>query len=252
MIYALGICLFFSTFGYIMFIWKLWLIDEVMDSATVILLGGSPLLLVGIGIRHYSVPLLWWMVVLMSGGSLAYTAMEEYYERASIREQQLHDLQRLKIKVQFNSDDEKAWRDLATLYMRLEKYDLAIDAYKNAIKQEPYDVADLRFHLNVALNQRKSGRMRDIRVCPHCKQATPRRSEVCIHCGTSIHFDFWKYISKPEVYNDIVRYVVLILASVAIVVLVLSEFPLQVKAVIAMTAVIVCAFLIWRSIDSVE
>ena len=72
-----------------------------------------------------------------------------------------------------------------------------------------------------------------------------------MNCGEPMHFEFVKFISTPDVYGDVIRYVVLGICGAGILFLVLSEVSLEIKAVIATATFIVCAFLIWRSIDSV-
>lgn len=252
MIFILGICLLLSAFGFLMLLWKLWLVDGTMDAAIAVLLGMGAMILVGMGIRNASIPLLWLMVVLMGGGSLLFITLDDYYEKTSARRRHLDDIKRLKLKLEFNADDWRTWRDLGAIYMQLEMYDQAIGAYKNAIRLEPADVMKLRRTLNDALDLHKMGKMSDVSICPNCKEETPRRSKVCVHCGAPMRFDFVKFISTPDVYGDIIRYVILSLAAVTILVLVLPQFSLEVKAVIAMATVIVCAFLIWRSIENVE
>jgi len=251
MIFILGTCLLLSAFGYLMLLWKLWLIDGTMEAPVAILLGMGAMIFVGMGIRNASFPLLWLMVAIMGGGSLLYVTLDNHYEQTSARRRHLDDIRRLKGRVEFNAADWRAWRDLAKEYSHLEMYDQAIEAYKNAIRLDPPDVMKLRRMLNDALDMRKAGKMSDVSICPNCKSETPRASKICINCGAPMRFEFMKFISTPDVYGDIIRYIVLSLAGVGILVLVLSQFSIEVKAVIAMATVIVCAFLIWRSIENV-
>lgn len=251
MIFILGICLLLSAFGYLMLLWKLWLIDGTMEAPIAVLLGMGALIFVGMGIRNVNIPLLWFMVLLMGGGSLLYISLDNHYEQTSARRRHLDDIRKLKGRLEFNTADWRAWRDLAKEYMQLEMYDQAVEAYKNAIRLDPPEAMKLRRNLNDALDLRKAGKMSDVSICPNCNQETPRSSKVCINCGAPMRFEFVKFISSPDVYGDIIRYVVLSLAAVAILVLVLSQFSLEVKACIAMATVIVCAFLIWRSIENV-
>lgn len=251
MIFILGIFLLLSSFGYLMLLWKLWLIDGTMDAPVAILLGMGALIFVGMGIRQASIPLLWLMVVLMGGGSLLFITLDDYYEKNSRRQRLLDDIKKLQLRTELNAADWRAWRDLGAACMQLELFDQAIDAYKNAIRLDPPDVMKIRKSLNDALDSRTAGKMSDVSICPNCNAETPRNSKVCVHCGQPMHFEFVKFISTPDVYGDIIRYVILSLAGVTILVLVLSQFSLEVKAVIAMATVIVCAFLIWRSIENV-
>lgn len=234
-----------------MLLWRLWLIDGTMDAGIAMLLGGSAMLIVGYGIRNVSIPLLWIMAVLMGGGSILYSALDDHYERTSMRRRYLDDIRRLKQQLELNTDDWRAWRDLGKAYAQLEMYNDAVEAYKNAIRLDPPDVIKLRFSLNKTLDMRKAGKMSDVSICPNCKEETPRGSKVCIHCGASMRFEFVKFISTPDVYGDMIRYIVLGLSGAAILTLIFSQFSLEVKAVIAMATVAVCAFLIWRSIESV-
>ena len=234
-----------------MLLWKLWLIDGTMDAAIAILLGGGALILTGMGIRNASIPLLWLMVFLMGGGSILYVALDDHYEKTSIRRRHLEDIKKMQQRVEFNAADWLSYRELGKLYAQLEMYDEAIEAYKNAIRLDPPDVMKIRQSLNDALDLRKAGKMSEVSICPNCKLETPRHSKICINCGAPMRFEFMKFISSPDVYGDIIRYVVLGIAGVGILILLLSQFSLEVKAVIAMATVIVCAFLIWRSIESV-
>ena len=251
MIFLLGICLLFSAFGYLMLLWKLWLVDGTMDAAIAILLGGGALILTGMGIKNVAFPFLWLMVGLMGGGSILYVTLDNYYEKTSIRRRHLDDVRKMQQRIEFNAADWLAYRELGKLYAQLEMYDKAIEAYKNAIRLDPPDVMKIRQSLNDTLDMRKAGKMSDISICPNCKLETPRDSKVCVNCGAPMRFEFIKFISSPDVYGDIIRYVVLGICGAGILVLLLSQFSLEVKAVIAMATVIVCAFLIWRSIDSV-
>lgn len=234
-----------------MLLWKLWLIDGTMDAAVAILLGGGALILTGMGMKNASIPLLWLMVILMGGGSILYVALDGYYEKTSIRRRHLDDVRKMQQRIEFNSADWLAYRELGKLYAHLEMYDQAVDAYKNAIRLDPPDVMKIRQSLNDALDLRKAGKMSEVSICPNCQLETPRSSKVCVNCGAPMRFEFIKFISSPDVYGDIIRYVVLGICGVGILILVLSQFSLEIKACIAMATVIVCAFLIWRSIDSV-
>ena len=251
MIFILGICLLFSAFGFLMLLWKLWLIDGTMDAGTAILLGGGGMILTGMFIRNLSIPLLWLMVALMGGGSIAYVKLDDHYESTSARRRHLDDINKLKLRLQLNNDDWRAWRDLGEKYAKLEMYDLAVMAYKNGIRLDPPEVMKLRQSLNDVLDLGKAGKMSDVSICPNCQQETPRKSKTCVHCGAPMHFELAKFISTPDVYGDIIRYVVLGIGGAGIAFLVLSQFSLEIKAVVAMATVMVCAFLIWRSIESV-
>lgn len=234
-----------------MLLWRLWLIDGTMDAGIAILMGGGALLFLGYSIRITSIPLMWMMVGLMGGGSILYVVLDNHYEQTSIRRRYLDDVRKMKQRVLYNTGDWLAYRELGKLYAQLEMYNEAVEAYKNAIRLDPPNVMKIRQSLNETLAMRKAGKMSDINICPHCKLETPRDSKVCINCGAPMRFEFIKFISTPDVYGDIIRYIVLSLTGVAILVLVMSQFSLEVKAVIAMATVIVCAFLIWRSIESV-
>lgn len=251
MIFFLGICLLFTTFGYLMLLWRLWLIDGTMDAGFAILLGGGAMMIVGYGIRNVSIPLLWIMAGLMGGGSILYNALDNHYEHTSMRRRYLDDIRKLKGRLQFNTSDWRAWRDLGKAYAQLEMYNDAIEAYKNAIRLDPPDAMQLRESLNKTLDLHKAGKMSDVSICPNCNEETPRASKACIHCGAPMRFEFVKFISTPDVYGDMIRYIVLGLCGAAILALIFSQFSLEVKAVIAMATVAVCAFLIWRSIESV-
>ena len=222
-----------------------------MDAPVAMLLGLGALIFVGMGIRNASIPLLWFMTLLMGGGSILYVTLDNHYEQTSAQRRHLEDIRKLKGRLEFNSADWRAWRDLGKKYMQLEMFDQAIEAYKDAIRLDPPDVMKLRRDLNDALDQRKLGKMSEVSICPNCNQETPSNSKVCVNCGAPMRFEFVKFISSPDVYGDIIRYVVLGLAGVGILMLVLSQFSLEVKACIAMATVMVCAFLIWRSIESV-
>ncbi|MEO6908378.1 MAG: tetratricopeptide repeat protein [Abditibacteriaceae bacterium] len=251
MIFLLGICLLFASFGYLMLLWRLWLVDGTMDAGIAILLGGGAMLVVGYGIRNISFPLLWIMAALMGGGSILYIALDDYYERTSMRRRYLDDIRKLKQQLQFNTADWHAWRDLGKAYAQLEMYTNAVEAYKNAISLDPPDGRKLRLSLNDALDMRKAGKMSDVSICPNCKEETPRGSKACINCGTTMRFEFVKFISTPDAYGNVIRYIVLGISGAAILALIFSQFSLEVKAIIAMATVIVCAFLIWRSVENV-
>lgn len=250
MIYLLGFCLFLSACGYFLLLWKLWLVDGTLDTPLLILFGGGGLALVAIGIKNASIPLLWVTVVLLGGGSILYNVLEDYFEKTSNRRSRLETIAKLKQRVAFNAADWISWRDLAKLYMQLEMFEEAIAAYKNAIRENPPEVMKLRQSLNEALNEKHVGKMSDLDICPHCQEETPRKSKTCIHCGKSTNFEFWSWISSPEVYGDVVLYIILALAALAITVVLFTHLTLEVKAVIAMAAVAVCGFLIWRSIEN--
>jgi len=250
MIYLLGICLLLTSFGYFMLLWRLWLIDGVLDTPFLILFGGGAFIFIGIGIRHASIPLLWLAVFLMGGGSILYNVLDDHYEKNSIKDRYRDDVAKYKRRIEFNAADWMAMRELAKAYMKLEMYDEAIQTYKDAIRLDPPEVTRLRQGLNDALDLRKAGKLSDISICPHCRLETPISSKVCVHCGQPMRFEFWKFISSPEVYGDIVRYVVLALAALAVLVLLLSQLSIEVKAVLAMSCVIVGGFLLWRSIDN--
>lgn len=251
MIFVLGLCLLFSTFGYLMLLWKLWLIDGTMDAGFAILLGGGGLILLGMGITTASIPLLWLLVALMGGGSILYIKLDDHYEKSSARRRLLVDIRKLKLLLQLNQADWRAWRDLGTKYMKLEMYDEAIVALKNGIRLDPPDVMKLRQSLNDALDLGKAGKMSEVTVCPNCKLETPRNSKVCVNCGESMRFNFVTFISSPDVYGDFIKYIVLGLCGAGIMVLILSQLSIEIKAVIAMATVVVCAYLIWRSIENV-
>ena len=134
MLFILGIFLFFATSGFLMLLWKLWLVDGTMDAAVAILLGGGALVLVGMGIRHSSMMTLWIMAILMAGGSICFVALDDYYERTSARRRHLEDIEKFKQRLQFNSADWRSWRDLGGEYMKIEMYSEAVEAYKNAIR----------------------------------------------------------------------------------------------------------------------
>lgn len=250
MLFLLIICLLLSVVGYFGLLGRLWLVEGTMDTSALILLGGGALMLIAYGIKHASIPILWLSIILMGGGSIFYDVLNNYYERSSLRDQRLEDAAKFERRVEFNTADWMAYRDMAKIYMQLEMYDKAIEAYKNAIRQDPPEVNKLRRELNKALDSHRVGKMSESLLCPNCRLETPRSSKVCIHCGEPTHFNFESWLSSPDVSDGIIRYIVLGLAAATILTLVLAPLSLEEKAVLAISCVLVCGFLVWRSIDN--
>src|SRR5690606_32001336 len=94
---------------------------------------------------------------------------------------------------------------------------------------------------------RHRGKMTEMTICPNCQQETPARRSKCRHCGTTINFDLNKWLADPKVYGEVVRYIVIGLAILALLVALLPTLAIEIKIGVALLCVAVALMLMWRN-----
>lgn len=246
---TVGVLFFLGFIGLglaILTVLRFWLVDDVLESA--IAIGIICGILLGSGwVLKTSSPLLMllWIIILI-GGSLAWPVLMTLSDQTSLRQIHEDDIEKYKDILSRDANNTAAWRELGEVYFKLDRYDEAIAAYKEAIRLNPHDVQDIRRRLNRALEYKADlPNQKHIR-CKLCHQETPA-GKTCIHCGAVLETSFFAWLTHPQATSEVLPTTLAILAGATAVFILFSALPLVTKAAIMAFCLLIGAFLLWHA-----
>ena len=227
---------------------RFWLVEGMLDGTiAVCALGG--LLLGSAFVLKTASPLLIavWLVFVIAA-TIGIPALAARGEKSALFQMHEEDIAKYRRALEVNPRNSAAWREIGEVYMKMNRYDDALEAYKEAIKINPPDVQKIRRRLNQALEYRAGLPNAQTVICDECKEETPK-AKTCLHCGAPIETNLLEWLFARENIRDILKPTVIIVAGIIATFAVFSTLPLEVKVVLIIASMIVGGFLLWRTVE---
>lgn len=246
---TIGVLFFLGFVGLglsILTVLRFWLVDDVLEGAIAVGLICS-LLLVSAWMLRTSSPwlmLLW--IVVMIGGSLAWPVLSAMSDQNSLRQIHEEKIQKYQNILAHDVQNAAAWRELGEVYFKLDRYDEAIAAYKEAIRLNPHDVQEVRRRLNRALDYRADLPAHKRVVCKICNHENAGGTS-CTHCGAIIETSFFDWFLHPHATREVLPATLAIMAGVVAVGVLFTPLIFPAKAAIMAVCLALGAFLLWRA-----
>ncbi len=246
---TIGVLFFLGFVGLglaILTVLRFWLVDDVLESG--IAIGIICAILIGSGwILKTSSPLLMLLwTILLIGGSLVWPTLSALSDKNALRQIHADNIEKYKNIIAHDASNAAAWRELGEVYFKLNAYDEAIAAYKEAIKLNPRDVQEIRRRLNRALEYKAELPSQKQVVCKYCHQETPA-GRACTHCGEILDTSFYEWFIQPRATSEVLPTTLAILAGTTAVFVMFAPLSLSTKAVIVTFCLGIGAFLLWHA-----
>lgn len=246
---TIGVLFFLGFVGLgvaILTVLRYWLLDGVLEGGSA--LGLICILLLGSAwVAKSASPLLIFLwTIFILGGSVAWPVLSARSEKNALREIREDDVDKYKRALLHDINNAAAWRELGEAYFRLDQYDEAIAAYKEAIRLNPRDVQDIRRRLNRALDYRAGLPAQKRVICKVCHEETVA-GKTCTHCGAVLETNFLEWILQPRAANEVLPSTFAILAGAVALLALFSSLPLMAKALIVAICLLAGAILLWRA-----
>jgi hypothetical protein len=227
---------------------RFWLVEGTLDGTVAVCALGALLLGSAFAVKTASPSFIALWLVVVIGGTIGIPALAARGEKNALFQMHEEDIAKYRRALETNPQNWMAWREIGETYMKMNRYDDAIAAYKEAIRISAPDAEKLRRRLNQALDYRAGLPLADTIVCDECEAQTPK-GKTCLHCGAALEMNLLEWIFQRENVNDILKPTVVITAGVVASFAVFSALPLEVKAILVVASVIVGGFLIWRMVE---
>jgi tetratricopeptide (TPR) repeat protein len=241
---------FLALAGGVLTIMRYWLVEGTLDGTVALGALGGLLALTAAAVKTASPALIFIWIAVVIGGTLLVPFIASQSEKGALNQLHEADLAKYRRAVEANPQFAAAWREMAEVYMRLNRYDDAIAAYKEAIRLNPPDVQKLRRRLNAALEYRAGMPRAATMTCDQCGQETPKAKR-CLHCGAPLELTFLDWILQRENLMEILRPTAVITAGAVATLAVFAALPIAVKAIVIAIAAIVGALLLWRIVQDI-
>lgn len=227
---------------------RYWLVEGTLDTAPA--LGVLGVVLVGSAtvVKTASPILLLLWVVALVGGALVVPLLADAGEKRALNSLFEDDIVRYQRAIARDATNAAAWREMGELYLKMNRYDAAIAAYKEALKLNPHDADRIRRRLNQALDY-KSG-MRDTSrvICESCKLETTKGT-VCTHCGEKLDVTFLEWFFQAQNVRVVLKPAAAITAGVVAALTVFSTLPAGLKVAVILCCLLTGGYLIWRAVQ---
>ncbi len=246
---TIGVLFFLGFIGLglaILTVLRFWLVDDVLESGIAIGIICGILLGSGWVLKTASPLLMLLWVVLLIGGSLAWPVLMAMSDQNSLRGIHEDNIEKYKTILTRDINNTAAWRELGEVYFKLDRYDEAIAAYKEAIRLNPHDVQDIRRRLNRALQYKADLPNQKQVLCKLCHQQTPA-GKTCTHCGGVLEASFLDWLIHPRATSEVLPTTLAILAGATAVFILFASLPLVTKAIIMAFCLGIGAFLLWHA-----
>lgn len=246
---TIGVLFFLGFIGLglaILTVLRFWLVDDVLESAVAIGIICGILLGSGWVLKTSSPLLMLLWVVLLIGGSLVWPTLMAMSDQNSLRSIHEDNIEKYKGIISRDSNNTAAWRELGEVYFKLDRYDEAIAAYKEAIKLNPHDVQDIRRRLKRALEYKADLPNQKLVICKVCGQETSK-GKTCSHCGAVLETSFLDWLIHPRATSEVLPTTLAILAGATAVFILFASLPLVTKAAIMAFCLAIGAFLLWHA-----
>lgn len=230
---------------------RYWLVENTLETGAA--LGVLLAILVGTGMVVKSASLLLmmlWIFVLV-GGSVGLPLLSAWGEKAELRQSYEDDIRKYKAALAHDTSNAAAWRELGEIYLKLNRYDEAIAAYKEAIRLQPHDVDKIRRRLNQALDYRADAPPPKTVTCTQCGVLT-KVGQPCEKCGRVAEMNFLEWFLRAQSSREVLGpTAALVVGLVALLTLFLPWSP-----VFKAATILLClgggGFLLWRTARSDE
>lgn len=245
---ALFLLGFISLGVAILAVFRYWLVDASLETGAA--LGLLLVILLGSGWAVKSTsPLLmgFWILVLL-GGSIGWPLLASYSDKHALHRIYEEKIEKLLSSTQRGFQNPGAWREIGELYFKMDRYDEAIEAYKEAIRLNPPDVQEVRRLLNRALDYRDGLLTEKTVICSKCEQET-RIQDRCQKCGEPLELDFFDRMSRPQNLRDIVYPAIVFVTTSVAFFAVFSSLPVGTKAALIGICAVVDSFFLWKIIS---
>lgn len=223
---------------------RFWLVEGTLDFGPALGVLGALLLGSAWALKTASPVLMFSWIVAMLGGSWLVPSLIENSDKSALHKMYESDIARQKRAIENGVNIADAWREIGELYLRMNRYDEAIAAFKEAIRAHPRDIEKVRRRLNLALEYREGMPNAKTIICEDCGQETPVGKN-CIHCGAALETSFAGWLmqsgSVSEIWKPTAALAIVAIALVSI----FSPMPLASKAFIALMGLCAGAVLIW-------
>lgn len=245
---ALFLLGFISLGVAILTVFRYWLVDSVLETGAA--LGLLLIILLGSGWAVKSTsPLLMgaWILVLL-GGSIGWPFLASYSDKRALYQIYEEKILKLQSSTQKGFQNPAAWREIGELYFKMDRYDEAIAAYKEAIRLNPPDVQEVRRLLNRALDYRNGLLTEKTVICSKCELETRIQSR-CQKCGEPLELDFFDRMAQPQNLRDIVYPVIVFVTTSIALFALFSSLPATTKAMLIAICVVIDIFFLWKTIS---
>jgi hypothetical protein len=239
---------FLALTGGVLTIMRYWLVEGTLDGTLAIFVLGGLLVLTAAALKTASPLLIFLWILVVIGGILLVPLIAAQSEKGALNKLLEEDVAKYRRAVEVNPQFAAAWRELAEVYMRMNRYDQAIAAYKEAIRLDPPDVQKIRRRLNAALEYRAGVLTAQTIVCEHCGQETPK-AKACLYCGSALELTFLDWILQRDNLWDILRPTVVMTAGAIITLTVFLALPMMIKVVVIAIGAVVAAYFVWRIVQ---
>ena len=197
-----------------------------------------------------------WMFVLIAGllaFCIALPKLSAKGESRELREMQNEDIAKFQAAFAADPANATACGFLADAYRERGQYLMAIPAYEKAIALRPNSEQTIKWRRHLKESQdAKAGvvghRDLNFEVCPNCQQDAPAHATVCPRCGATLQMTFAKWLAQPENYKAVAQATVSVMLVLAVLLAIFSVLPVEIKACVAVAAVIMGAYYFLRGI----
>jgi tetratricopeptide (TPR) repeat protein len=249
---TIGLLFFLGFVGLgvaILSVLRYWLVENTLDTGPA--MGVLLAILVGTGgvVKSASPLLMIFWILLLIGGSVGGPMISQRYENAELRESYEDDIQKYKNAIVRDTSNAAAWRELGEIYLKLDRYDEAIAAYKEAIRLQPHDVDKIRRRLNQALDYRADLPTQKTVTCKQC--GTPTVSgKACEHCGTVAEASFLEWFLRAQSSRAVLQPTAAIVGGLVALLTLFLPWPVGLKALVIALCLGGGGFLLWRAAQS--
>lgn len=226
---------------------RYWLVEGTLDGAVATIITGCMLFFTAVAIETASPALMGLWIFTVIAATIAVPALAARNEKNALLKLQEEDVARYRRSIKNNPQNYLAWQEMGEVYMRMNRYEEAIAAFKEAIKLNPPDVEKIRRRLNAALEYRAGILTAETTVCDACHKETPK-AKVCVHCGLALELNFLDWLLQRDTLLRIVRPALAVTAGVVATAIAFSSFPVAIKVAIVALCTVVAIILIWRII----
>lgn len=230
--------------GAILTLLRVWLVDGTMETGTALGVLGLLLFLSAAAAKSGSPMVMAVWIVLLVAAIAFLPALAERSEKSELFRMHEEDIDKYRRALKNNPQNYAAWREMAEIYMRMNRYDEAIAAFKEAIRLDPPDVQKMRRRLNLALEYKSGMPNAPTVICDNCGEETPK-GKICIHCGEPLELTFLDYLLLHENWSAVARPVIVLLCGLSATMALLSKMPSDTKAATVTASVAIGGYVAW-------
>lgn len=227
---------------------RFWLVEATLDTGPA--LGVLVGLLLGSAwaVKSASPLLMLLWIGVMLGGSVFIPWLAENSDARALHRMYEQDIAKFRRSIESGINPAGAWREIGELYLRMNRYDEAIAAFKEAIRMNPHDVEKVRRRLNLAIEYRAGMPNAKTVICEQCGQETPK-GKACMHCGAPLDANLFDWLLQAGNLQEIWKPTTALLAAVVAVLTMFSPMPVALKLLIITSCLLAGGFLIWLAVS---